>query len=144
MGGDWKALAEAVHGRRRQLRLPLDLSDRGGPGEMAVRRIEQTATRGIRDVTKTRLEHVLQWEPGLVDDILAGTATEEQVMGDRRGRPGHHEAASVVDVHRMLQDLPPLALASLAVARLSIEPRTDGNRAAMEALGTAITALTTS
>ena len=141
MSGDWKALAEAVHGRRRQLRLPLDLSKRGGPSEMAVRRIEQMASRSIRDITKTRLERVLQWRAGLVDDILAGTATDEQIMDRTHLTEDQHGVAHVVDAHRVLQGIPPLALASLTVARLSVEPRTEGNRAAMEALVNAIAAL---
>lgn len=92
------------------------------------------ASRSIRDITKTRLERVLQWQAGLVDDILAGTATDEQIMDRTHLIEDQHQVVHVVDAHRVLQGIPPLALASLTVARLSVEPRTKGNRAAVEAL----------
>ncbi|MDN5930770.1 MAG: hypothetical protein L0I24_06870 [Pseudonocardia sp.] len=62
-----------------KLRLPVDLVDAGGPAEMTVRKIEAGESSLIRPKTKTRLEHARDWPDGLVDRILDGTATEDDL-----------------------------------------------------------------
>lgn len=74
---DWASLAEAIRRRRGELRLPQELGNRGGPGEMTVRKIERGEPTGIRHRTKTQLERALQWPPGHVDQLLAGTAASD-------------------------------------------------------------------
>lgn len=69
------------------MRLPQDLIDRGGPGEMTVRRIEKAETTAIRNKTKTQLEHALDWPSGTVDELLAGNAEPTQ-MATYVVRPG--------------------------------------------------------
>lgn len=71
---DWEALGAAVKARREQLRLPQDLINHGGPGEMTVRKIERGEVTAIRNKTKTQLERALAWPDGNVDRILDGTA----------------------------------------------------------------------
>lgn len=67
-------LASAVARRRKQLRLPIDLSSVGGPSEMTVRKVESAAPGDIRPATAARLEKALQWRPGIVSTLLAGSA----------------------------------------------------------------------
>lgn len=76
-GVDWEALGACVKARREELRLPQDLVDRGGPGEMTMRKIERGETEAIRNKTKTQLERVLGWLPGQVDRILTGESVAE-------------------------------------------------------------------
>lgn len=76
---DWRGLANAVQARRKALRLPLDLVDRGGPSEMTMRKIERGESTTVRPKTKVQLEHALGWPDGIVDRILAGNATEEEL-----------------------------------------------------------------
>lgn len=70
-------LAAAVARRRKQLRLPVDLSSTGGPSEMTVRKVESAAPGDIRPATRTRLEKALLWRPGIVASVLAGTAPSD-------------------------------------------------------------------
>lgn len=81
MTQDWEALATEVRKRREKRRLPIDLSDHGGPTEMTVRKIESGGPVSIRPRTKVLLERALQWPPGLVDEILDGTATQDEIDG---------------------------------------------------------------
>lgn len=46
---------------------------------MTMRRIERAETKAIRNKTKTQLEQALEWRPGVVDRILDGTVTEEEL-----------------------------------------------------------------
>ena len=46
---------------------------------MTVRKIERGEPVAIRNKTKVQLEHALLWGDGLVDKILAGTATDEEL-----------------------------------------------------------------
>jgi hypothetical protein len=76
---DWDALATAVKARRERLRVPQDLVDLGGPGEMTMRKIERAEAASLRNRTKGQLEWALDWPAGLVDRILDGTATQEDI-----------------------------------------------------------------
>lgn len=91
---DWSALAAEVRRRRERFRLPQDLAPRGGPSEFTVHKIEAgTAGGSIRPHTKTRLEHALRMPSGLVDKILDGTATEEDLDEEVAGRDASDWAA---------------------------------------------------
>ena len=68
--GHWRELGDAVNWRRLRMRLPQDLSDRGGPGEITIRKIERGDGEGIRAKTRGELELALDWPTGLVDAIL--------------------------------------------------------------------------
>lgn len=76
---NWQALAKAVKARRMQQRLPQDLVDRGGPGEMTMRKIERGEPTSIRPKTKVQLERALNWPDGIVDRILDDTAIREEL-----------------------------------------------------------------
>lgn len=83
---DWAELGRQVKARRLQQRLAQgDLASRGGPGEITVRKIERGEAR-LRGVTKSQLEHALGWSDGIVDRILDGTVTEEELRA-RAVRP---------------------------------------------------------
>lgn len=79
MGENWEALGRAVKQRRESRRLPQDLIDRGGPGAMTMRKIEQAETTAIRPKTKSQLEFALGWPPGYVDRILDGTSDQVEI-----------------------------------------------------------------
>jgi hypothetical protein len=67
----WDKLGEAVKTRRTALRLAqTDLMDRGGPGDITVRKVERGEVRGLRTKTKAQLEVALLWPEGMVDRIL--------------------------------------------------------------------------
>jgi hypothetical protein len=98
---DWAALAAEVRKRREQLRLPQDLVNRGGPSEFTIRKIESGQPVSIRPHTKTRLERALEMPPGLVDEILGGTATESELaetaaLDRNRAAPTTEQCACVV------------------------------------------------
>lgn len=78
---DWAALGRWVLARRTELRLPQDLVGRGGPSEFTIRRLERAEVTAVRPKTKLQLEQVLQAPRGIVDRILKGTATDEEVEG---------------------------------------------------------------
>lgn len=46
---------------------------------MTTRKLERGETQAIRNKTKTQLERALDWPDGVVDKILAGTATPSEV-----------------------------------------------------------------
>jgi len=77
--GNWARLAAEVRRRREKMRLPIDLVNVGGPTEMTVRKIESGEPASIRPKTKVRLERALRWRDGLVDRILDGTVTDEEL-----------------------------------------------------------------
>lgn len=69
---DWSALATAVKARRKELRLPKDLTYHGGPSGMTIHKIESgTSEYKYRPKTYSMLERVLQWPLGTVDAILS-------------------------------------------------------------------------
>lgn len=74
-------LANAVRERRAQLRLAqADLAARGGPGEITVGKIERgEGISQLRWKTLAALERALEWPDGLVDRILDGAASEEDL-----------------------------------------------------------------
>ena len=79
-GKRWDQLAEAVRRRRTQMQLRQnDLEARGGPGSGTVRNIEQNARDTYAARTFTQLEMALEWPDGVVEKILDGTATEEEL-----------------------------------------------------------------
>lgn len=83
-GQDWTALGNAA--RRRRLSLNLSHEEIGrttGPSHQTVRQIERAERTDYRPATLARLERALKWRAGLADEVLAGTATEEEIMGDR-------------------------------------------------------------
>jgi transcriptional regulator with XRE-family HTH domain len=70
-------LGRRVLDRRKHLRMSqADLAAKGDFSEASVRRIEKGELTTLRTRTKRSLEAALQWRDGLVDDILADTATE--------------------------------------------------------------------
>ena len=77
---DWQALAIALRQRRKALRLrQADLEARGGPGQGTVRNLEQAARSSYARRTFQQLEHALDWPDGIVERILDGTATPEEL-----------------------------------------------------------------
>lgn len=82
-------LARHVRARREALRLAqADLAGKGGPKAATVRRVERAEVPGLRAQTKTQLEQALGWERGLIDRIVDGTATEEEIYG---GEPAQRQ-----------------------------------------------------
>lgn len=76
----WEALAEAAQARRIQLGLrQSDLEGRGGPSTGTVRNLEQAARKSYAKRTLTQLEVALEWPPGTVADLLAGTRSPHDV-----------------------------------------------------------------
>jgi hypothetical protein len=79
-GLDLAALARHVKERRESLRWSqAEISAHGGPGEATVRRIERQEVTDIQPKTRERLELALGWPDGLVDKILAGEVTDDEV-----------------------------------------------------------------
>lgn len=75
---EWVELGRQVKQRRKEMRLAqADLAQRGGPGELTVRRIERGEANKLRNGTKSQLETALSVRPGWVDRILTGEATDE-------------------------------------------------------------------
>ncbi|WP_241474019.1 helix-turn-helix domain-containing protein [Mycolicibacterium neoaurum] len=72
----WDQLAAAVRKRRRELGLTqADVATAGHLSEERLRNIElrkRTPKRGLNPRTARALEDALKWEPGSVDDTLAG------------------------------------------------------------------------
>lgn len=56
-----------------------DLEARGGPSNGTVRNIEQAARTTYAARTFAQLVHALDWPDGIVDRILDGTATEDDL-----------------------------------------------------------------
>lgn len=78
---NWQALAAATQRRRTQLGLNQEaLAARRGPSGRTVRDIEQATQTRYTAKTFRDLEEALGWRFGLVEDVLAGVATEEEVM----------------------------------------------------------------
>jgi hypothetical protein len=77
---DWAALAAEVRKRRTAMGLRQgDLEARGGPSNGTVRNIEQAARTSYAPRTFTQLEHALGWKDGQAEEILNGTAKEEDL-----------------------------------------------------------------
>ena len=74
------ALATALKARRHQLDLSqADVEKRGGPNAATVRRIERGEVTEVRARTIRQLEHALDWRDGVVEKIVAGTASEAEI-----------------------------------------------------------------
>lgn len=78
----WARLADAVRERRKQKRLPMDLSTHEGPSEITVRKIERGEPISIAPRTMTQLERALAWRHGSVDRILAGAVSVEDLNAE--------------------------------------------------------------
>ena len=129
-GTDWQALARAVQQRRQHLRLTLDLSSYGGPGEITMRKIERAEGASMRNSTKTGLETALRWPRGTVDRVLAGETTPQEAtaLDASEVEPDTHTRRRFSPVpwddsapRRTPQDVPDDAAAGDAVTRLSDE-----------------------
>lgn len=83
---DWDELAKAVLDRRRALKLTQDLSVRGGPSELTIRKVERAETRAIRGLTKRQIEMALMWPEGTVDRILNGQVPDDELR-ELTGQP---------------------------------------------------------
>ena len=95
---DWERLAIEVKRRRVERRRPVDLSDFGGPSEMTVRKIESGEPVSIRPQSRVRLEYALEWRDGVVDRILDGTVTDEDLREVvAREKPAEAAELSVED-----------------------------------------------
>lgn len=73
----WDVLGDVVKARREAMRLPQDLTSRGGPGEITTRKVERGDGATVQPRTRARLEKSLSWGEGAVDRILTDTATDE-------------------------------------------------------------------
>lgn len=82
----WGALGTAVRQRRTVLRLrQSDLESHGGPSGGTVKNIEQAARERYSPRTFAQLEQALDWKPGTVETILAGTADPDPEKWVRAG-----------------------------------------------------------
>lgn len=78
---DWQALADTVKARRHWLRMSQpDVAKAGGPSEQTVSRIETLSRRSYTSETFTTLEKALQWSPGTIKAILAGTVENRSAL----------------------------------------------------------------
>lgn len=75
---DWQALAEAV--RRRRTALGLSQAAFTLVSAKTIYAIETATANTPRPATLARIERELGWRPGLVEEVLAGTATEGEIM----------------------------------------------------------------
>lgn len=115
---DWTALASEVQRRRVELRLrQSDLEAHGGPSAATVRNIEQASRTSYTARTFMQLETALQWPRGHVDDLLAGTATDD-------------EAASCGDLRRLAHHGGPSSRAVRDIEAARLEPITEAGTAA--------------
>lgn len=106
---DWDALASAVRSRREKMGLrQADLEEYGGPSSGTVRNIEQAARTRYSTKTKVQIERALRWRDGLVDDILAGTASSEDLEVEQSGIPPTMACTCCSQVRQLARDLPPL------------------------------------
>src|SRR4051794_37308898 len=108
-----RVLGQRVRARRESLGMSQgDVAAKGDIGEATVRRIEKGELSRLRARTKASLEVALQWRGGLVDDILAGVASESD-MSATVVRPGSAQATgssaptvlTVPDLLRRLREL---------------------------------------
>jgi transcriptional regulator with XRE-family HTH domain len=93
----WDQLAVAVRARRRELGLTqVDVATAGRVSEDMIRNIERrkrTPKRGLHPRTARALEDALKWEPGSIEDTLAGgnprpiTATPSRATKPTRETP---------------------------------------------------------
>lgn len=80
VGQDWQSLAEHVRDRRARYGLSRrQVTDRGGPSDFTIARIERGEPGPYRGKTLMQLERALGMKPGLAEKILNGTATDVEL-----------------------------------------------------------------
>ena len=69
----WDKLGDEVRRRRKLLKLTqADVAERGGPSIATIGALETNRADGLSRRSRRALERVIEWEPGSVDDVLAG------------------------------------------------------------------------
>lgn len=93
----WEKLGDEVRKRRKSLGLTqAEVTTRGGPSVETLRAVENNQTGRLSRQSRRALERAIEWEPGSIDDVLAGATPRLADSAASNAEPSMTEFLAVI------------------------------------------------